>query len=369
MFRAENRGFAAPTTSKPSSAGITRRASNPSSSPTTISRATANWEAILDRIGELRWTHGIWCVFFIQVDTLCHRIPRFIEKCGRAGVKRVYIGLENINPANLLEIKKKQNRIEEYREMLLAWKKIGCLTYAGFIMGFPGDTPETIRRDIQIIQRELPLDILEFFYLTPLPGSEDHQRLSRDGVWMDPDLNKFDLEHAVTRHPVMSKEQWEAAYRDAWDTYYTPAHIRTIMRRATAMNMSAGATLFLILWFWACLKLENVHPLQGGYVRVKVRRDRRPGLPLENPLVFYPRYYGGLVVKHLQLAAIAAPLGLFRLWLKIDKKRAAAYMDQALTPPTQADLDDLDLFQNSESSRATRDKAKEKARKAAANVL
>jgi hypothetical protein len=328
----------------------------------------ANWEAILDRIGDLRWNHGIWCVFFIQVDTLCHRIPRFIEKCGRAGVKRVYIGLENINPANLLEIKKKQNRIEEYREMLLAWKKIGCLTYAGFIMGFPGDTPETIRRDIQIIQRELPLDILEFFYLTPLPGSEDHQRLSRDGVWMDPDLNKFDLEHAVTRHPLMSKEQWEAAYHDAWDTYYTPAHIRTIMRRAAAMNISAGATLFLILWFWACLKLEKVHPLQGGYVRVKMRRDRRPGLPLENPLVFYPRYYGGLLAKHLQLAAIAAPLGLFRLWLKIDRTRAGAYMDKALTPPTQADLDELDLFQNTESSRAAGEKAKGKAARRAATV-
>jgi radical SAM superfamily enzyme YgiQ (UPF0313 family) len=328
----------------------------------------SNWEAILDRIGDLRWKHGIWCVFFIQVDTLCHRIPHFIEKCGRAGVKRVYIGLENINPANLLEIKKKQNRIGEYREMLLAWKKIGCLTYAGFIMGFAGDTPETIRRDVEIIKRELPLDILEFFYLTPLPGSEDHQRLSREGVWMDPDLNKFDLEHPVTRHPLMSTEQWTAAYHDAWDTYYTPEHIRTIMRRAAAMKISAGATLFLILWFWASLKLEKVHPLQGGYVRLKARRDRRPGMPLENPFVFYPRYYGGLVLKHLHLAAIAAPLGLFRLWLKLNKKQASAYMDQALTPSTAADLDELEMFQSTESARAAGAKAKQRAVREAARV-
>ena len=37
----------------------------------------------------------------IQVDTLCHKIPRFIEKAKRAGVTRVFIGLENINPDNL----------------------------------------------------------------------------------------------------------------------------------------------------------------------------------------------------------------------------------------------------------------------------
>ena len=90
----------------------------------------------------------------------------------------MFIGLENINPDNLVGVKKKQNRIAEYREMLLAWKRAGCFTYAGYILGFPNDTPETIRRDIAIIQRELPLDILEFFCLTPLPGSEDHQRLA-----------------------------------------------------------------------------------------------------------------------------------------------------------------------------------------------
>ena len=47
------------------------------------------------------------------------------------------------------------------------------MTCAGYILGFPGDTKESILRDIEIIKRELPLDILELFILTPLPGSED----------------------------------------------------------------------------------------------------------------------------------------------------------------------------------------------------
>ena len=113
----------------------------------------------------------------IQVDTLCHKIPNFIEKAKRAGVTRVFIGLENINPDNLAAAKKRQNKITEYRKMLLAWKAQGIMTLAGYILGFPADTPETIRRDIGIIKKELPIDILEFFCLTPLPGSEDHQTL------------------------------------------------------------------------------------------------------------------------------------------------------------------------------------------------
>ena len=88
----------------------------------------------------------------------------------------MFIGLENVNPDNLLAAKKKQ-RITDYREMLLAWKNAGDSIWAGYIPGFPGDTNESILRDIEIIKKELPLDILEFFILTPLPGSEDHQTL------------------------------------------------------------------------------------------------------------------------------------------------------------------------------------------------
>ena len=120
------------------------------------------------------------------------QIPRFIEKCQWAGVYRCFIGLENINPDNLLAAKKRQNKITEYRKMLQAWHKAGISTWAGYILGFPGDTRESILRDMEIIKKELPLDILELFMLTPLPGSEDHQTLWKQGVWMDPDLNKYD---------------------------------------------------------------------------------------------------------------------------------------------------------------------------------
>src|SRR5262249_36813867 len=150
------------------------------------------WEPLLDRMIALR-EEGMNIGFTIQVDTLCHRIPNFIAKAGRAGVRRVFIGLENINPENVLGAKKRQNRITEYRTMLQAWREAGAITYAGYIIGFPGDTKESVLRDVEIIKRELPLDILEFFFLTPLPGSEDHKTLHERGVWMDPDLNKYDL--------------------------------------------------------------------------------------------------------------------------------------------------------------------------------
>ena len=169
-----------------------------------------DWEPILDRLIHLREVEGLNISFIIQVDTLCHRLPNFIEKCARAGVRRVFIGLENINPANLAGAKKRQNKITEYRKMLLAWKQARVITYAGYILGFPNDTVESILHDIDVIKKELPVDLLEFFYLTPLPGSEDHLKLFRAGAPLDADMNKYDLNHICTTHPRMSPEEWDA---------------------------------------------------------------------------------------------------------------------------------------------------------------
>src|SRR5205807_3322613 len=267
-----------------------------------------DWEPILDRLIEIKEKEGIKLHFIIQVDTLCHKIPRFIEKCARAGVRRVFIGLENINPDSLVGAKKRQNKITEYRKMLLAWKSARVITYAGYILGFPNDDVESIRRDIEIIKKELPVDLLEFFFLTPLPGSEDHQTLHRAGVAMDPDINKYDLNHVCAPHPKMSKDDWERAYKMAWETYYTKEHVESVLRRNVAMRCSASNAILLMTWFGGSIHIEGVHPLEAGFFRYKFRRDRRPGLEIEPRWKFYPSYVAETVSKLWRWGSIYAGL-------------------------------------------------------------
>ena len=303
-----------------------------------------DWEILFDRLIHLR--NGVFpkIGFTIQVDTLCHKIPNFIEKAAQAGVRRVFIGLENINPDNLIAAKKRQNKITEYREMLQKWRDHGAITYAGYILGFPGDSKESILRDIEIIKRELPLDILEFFFLTPLPGSEDHKVLWQKGVWMDPDMNKYDLNHRVSHHPKMSDAEWEDAYRAAWLAYYTPEHVRTIMRRSAACRRGRpDTTLSTILWFYLMILYEGVHPLEGGGLRRKFRRDRRHGLPRENPLLFYPRYAGETLIKMWRYWRVYK-----RFKAMLDEALAApdrwTYSDLAIAPPQADEFEALDLY-------------------------
>ncbi len=301
-----------------------------------------DWEAILDRVITLREVERLKISFIIQVDTLCHKLPNFIEKCKRAGVKRVFIGLENINPDNLLGAKKRQNKITDYRQMLLAWKSVGVVTYCGYILGFPGDTPESIISDIEIIKRELPVDLLEFFYLTPLPGSEDHQKLHEAGIAMDEDLNKYDLNHDVTGHSQMSRDEWRQTYHKAWETYYTDEHIETVIRRCIATGTSPGKTTFFIVWFRGCIGIEGIHPLEGGFLRIKSRKNRREGVSVENPLVFYPRYLLETLTKQLKWISLYIRMRMIYKRVKRDPARFD-YMDTALEPVTDHE-EERDLF-------------------------
>jgi hypothetical protein len=302
-----------------------------------------HWESFFDRLHALH-REKLYVDLVIQVDTQCHRIPNFIRKARLVGVNRVFIGLENINPDNLLAAKKRQNKITEYREMLQQWHAAGVFTWVGYITGFPADTRESLLRDIEIIKNELPVDMLEIFVLTPLPGSEDHRNLLQAGAWMDPDLNKYDQHHRVTHHGRMGDAEWEDANREAWRSYYSWKHIETVARRHAAdPEGRPGKVVQFMTEFKIMVETENVHPLDGGILRLKYRRDRRPGLPVEPPLLFHLRLAVQFAWKHLRYAQMA-----FRGW-RIARRVAAdparlTYADAATAPVDDGEFAALALY-------------------------
>lgn len=290
-----------------------------------------DWELFFDRLIALR-QEGLKANLMIQVDTLCHKTPRFIEKAVAAGVKRVFIGLENINPENLAAAGKRQNRITEYRAMLQEWMNRGAYTFAGYIIGFPGDTKESIVRDIEIIKRELPLDVLELFYLTPLPGSKDHLDMYRAGAWMDPDINKYTLHNRVMHHPKMSDEEWEEAYRAAWSTFYTYEHMETVARRHGVQSCgSPKSAAHYFAEFKMLYEIEGVHPLEGGVLRIKDRRSRRPGMRREPAAIFYPRFLAECMGKAIRYWLTFRRINAIVRKVKNDPERYR-YSDIAVRP-------------------------------------
>jgi len=289
-----------------------------------------NWEPIIDRIIRLREVDKIPIRLMVQIDTVAHRIKRFADKMARAGCRRVFIGMESVNPENLKASAKYQNQLSEYRTMLQAWRDRHVVTYAGYILGFPGDTYESIMRDVEYLKRELPLELAEFFILTPLPGSKDHQQYAAQGVPLDEDLNNYDTSHPCMDHPKMSREELLRAYRDAWKSYYSREHIETILKRRKDNRRTR--IVMHMLWFCSSVFIENVHPLLGGLFRLKGRRQRSPRLPLESIPAYAWRRARDVSLWLVRMAALFVKIRL--ILRKVNREENRDYTDVAISRAT-----------------------------------
>ncbi|GAB4244134.1 MAG: hypothetical protein Kow00109_20060 [Acidobacteriota bacterium] len=238
------------------------------------------WEAIFDTLIALREEEGIPVEFMMQVDVLSYRIKGFIEKARRAGCSNVFIGMESVNDDNLQAAGKRQNKVDDFRNLIEAYRSHEIATHTGYILGFPFDTPESVRRDVHRLMYEVGPDMASFFILVPLPGSRDHQQMVQRGEWMDPDYNRYDSQHETMCYPGFPEPgQLLAAYQEAWETFYSFDHMVRVLARAPARNYWNLFRNFI--WYRSAALIEGRHPMMTGFLRLKGRTALRPGV---NPL-------------------------------------------------------------------------------------
>jgi hypothetical protein len=92
--------------------------------------------------------------------------------------------------------------------------------------------------------------------------------------------------------------------------------------------------------FSGALEIEDVHPLQLGVVRRKARTQRRHGMALESPLIFYPRRVVELFSAGMRWGRLAIRLRRLRKQIEFDPA-APHYTDEGLKV---AAADALDNF-------------------------
>jgi len=237
-----------------------------------------NWEAIFDALIRLREEEHIPVIFMMQVDVLSWKIKNFVEKAHRAGCMTVFIGMESVNTDNLKAASKGQNHVDEYRQLIDSYRSRGISTHVGYIIGFPGDTRESIPRDVQFLMSEVQPDHASFFMLTPLPGSMDHLAMVRRGTWMHADYNFYDSHHETVVHPNLKEGEWKRLYLQAWRSFYSLDNMKAVLQRSTPRNYWNNFLRFL--WYKNAIQTEVRHPMMCGFFRLKGRKVRRPGLPV-----------------------------------------------------------------------------------------
>jgi radical SAM superfamily enzyme YgiQ (UPF0313 family) len=238
------------------------------------------WRETFEELIRLR-EEGIRVSFMMQVD-LARKPKDFVNLAGKAGCTQVFIGMESVNPENLKAEGKKQNNVEEYRDIIKEWHDAGVVVHTGYIIGLPWDTKEQVPNDIRFLIEEVGPDQASFFMLTPLPGSHDHREMKKRGEWMDPDFNKRDSFHATIRHPSMSAEEWTEAYENAWKTFYSKENMIRVLSRWSNHPRNYWNLMSVFFWYKNAALLEKEHPMVAGFFRLKDRKTRRPGYAVDS---------------------------------------------------------------------------------------
>jgi radical SAM superfamily enzyme YgiQ (UPF0313 family) len=248
-----------------------------------------NWELILDRLIELKEKEGIPFHFMMQLDTQAHMVPNFVEKSARAGCRQVFIGMESLNQENLKAAKKSQNDIEDFKKLVDSFHDVGIVCHLAYIIGFPLDTAESVKQDVEKLMT-FGAGQASFFMMTPLPGAMDYKHAVERGMLMDADLNNFDAFHETHRHPRMKPGEWQAAYDAAWQTFYSTQNMKDILARDLQGDNYWGIFMNFI-WYKNSIDVEGGHPMISGFFRLKGRRERRTGYPVEDRWTYFKRRF------------------------------------------------------------------------------
>jgi len=117
--------------------------------------------------------------------------PMLLHSMKAAGCHLVMLGVETPDSEALKASSKGYGTSDRATEVFSAARKAGLSTLAHFIIGFPGDTEESIRRMIAYAS-SLECDFASFNLMVPRLGSDLRTGLTRDGVINESDLSNLD---------------------------------------------------------------------------------------------------------------------------------------------------------------------------------
>ena len=110
-----------------------------------------------------------------RVDTFDEEMAEAMKK---AGCWMVSFGIES-GSQKVLDLCGKKITLAESRAAVAAARAKGLLTIGHFVLGFPGETEETLRQTLRF-SREINPDFVEFYIATPFPGSRLFDQMKQD---------------------------------------------------------------------------------------------------------------------------------------------------------------------------------------------
>jgi radical SAM superfamily enzyme YgiQ (UPF0313 family) len=193
------------------------------------SRCAAVCEEILRRGLKVQWTS------FARVDTVSEEL---LDRMKAAGCKAVSFGIESAN-SEILKTIRKRITLDQVVSAIDMCVKAGVTPCASFILGLPGETPDTLRETLDFGKRLGDKGLIYgFHFLAPFPGTEVRERAAEMGLHiLTSDWSNYHANRAVAETATVSRRMLDeiaVEWEDRFNRYLGDIQERMQQGRASA---------------------------------------------------------------------------------------------------------------------------------------
>ena len=220
----------------------------------------------LELFARMKPLHKIWGG---QFNLAAANDPELVQAAADSGCIFLYIGVESVDPINLVEVGKRNNVNVSAQSAIHNLKRHHIDPLVSIIVGFDYDDFRTARQIIQFCNNAR-VSLLLLYILTPLPGSPLYTRLSASGMMLSHEWYLYDGTHAVIDRQKLKAEQIESMYAYIYQRVYS---FPSIVRR----TLVPPHFLILLLNIVFRGNLKNaLHPWMGTKVKKDIIRRITP---------------------------------------------------------------------------------------------
>jgi len=189
-------------------------------------RSGERWEALLDAVIARDMP------IFLLMETRASDIIRdrdIMWKYRKAGIIYISFGVETADQSALDAMKKEQVS-EEVKQVFDILREQEIVSEASFMVGFPDETSDSIKKTMQLAQQYNP-DIANFFTFTPWPYADGYSDLKP--LIRVHDYGKYNMVDPVLEPDKMSLLQIEVAIADGYRRFYMGKIMEYMTMKAT----------------------------------------------------------------------------------------------------------------------------------------
>jgi anaerobic magnesium-protoporphyrin IX monomethyl ester cyclase len=168
--------------------------------------------------------------------------PAFAKRLRQAGCWMLALGIETESEETRKDMMKRLEG-EKIRTALANMRDAGIKSFGFFILGYPGDTPESLKRTIDYAI-DLDPDFANFYPAVPYPGTELYEKAKRSGWLASEDWSRMEYSYYLMRGNGLDEKVVLDAINSAKRRFYlrpgyVARHLGDIVRlTATKWNLA-----------------------------------------------------------------------------------------------------------------------------------